>query len=256
MAMNKLGWLVAGLIGFAFFTQYAVNEGYVESLPIPMGDFLSVVILAVSGALVVWYTIVAERANEIQERPVLQFEYDDKTIPGSSRNGEFYLKNIGKGAAYNISIEKMDMKEGTEEYTYQFYLEHPNLEVADRKYLKMWVAKHPNATEFSKESRFLFRLVPNSWDSALHNRLRRETPAIFIANYTGLNGKRYHSIFHFYCLLPSVGDMAMQFIKYGEGERTFEEVRSLVLEARVIPHPGSLAQRSITPAPVPDEAGA
>jgi hypothetical protein len=83
----------------------------------------------------------------------------------------------------------------------------------------MWVATPTGGVEASDMMRFLFRLIPDDLHKEVHKKIQAETPALFVVNYKGLNGRYYHSIYRLYSVLPPVGDIVMQLLHHGRKKR-------------------------------------
>ena len=89
------------------------------------------------------------------------------------------------------------------------------LEVAEISKIHMHTSGSDGRTE-GDMSRFFFRMTLEQ------NRTENREPhaVIFVVNYKGVNGKKYHSIFRFYPRLILAYDPTMQFIKHGDGKYT------------------------------------
>jgi hypothetical protein len=197
----------------------------------------SLIILAATGWIVWLYTRAAQRSNEIQEEPILNLRFHETTIhAGGSREGNIFIKNIGKGPAYDIRFEKIELPEGNNIYSYRFHLDNPMLEPLQEIQLDMAVRISTGGTEQSSMSRFLFRLVPPTLRADTIERARKN-PAIFLVHYKGVNGKIYYSVFSFYSTLPPVGDMVIQFIARGVGRFSSERAKSKALDTERIESP-------------------
>lgn len=198
---------------------YLFGDSYIY-IPMNWQDILGIlnfIVLTLTGIVVWMYTKAAQRSNEIQEQPILNFNFIDSKIQ---------IKNIGKGPAYNPSIEKFDLAG----YSYRFYLESTLLEPGDFYDLKM-VAKTPDGgLESPNTASFLDRLVPK----VLTPEAMQHKPAIFLIHFQGINSDQYHTIFSFYCDVPPAGDMIMQFIRRGKGALEMKEAQKIALEAERI----------------------
>lgn len=183
-------------------------------------------------AVIIWiYTRATQRSNEIQEEPLLNL-YFKEIHSGGAKMGVLSIKNIGKGPAYNVSFERFKLKD----YLYTFYLENRLLETEVEAILKSTTETPEGGTEFSDSSNniyFLSRLVPKT----LTPESLKEDPAFFVVNYTGSNGKIYHSIFALYPDIPVVGDMHMQFIGRGKGKSSIEKAKKIWGETQKITSP-------------------
>lgn len=196
---------------------------YASSPRLSLQDILSIlnlIILTGTGVIVGIYTKAAQRSNELQEEPLINFNFKDTSVPSCSQNGILSIKNIGKGPAYNISIEKFDVSG----YSYRFFLENPLLEQLEDKPLKMFVKNPKGNAEASDMMFFLSRLNPQTITQENIN-YARENPAIFLSHFKGTNGKTYHTVFAFYSTLPPVGEMVMQFVTRGSGSLSMKKAR-------------------------------
>ena len=104
------------------------------------------VILAIT-ALVIWaYTFEAQKSNEIQERPLLDF-YIKKTSTGANTDLLFYIRNISKRTAFNIEIESIR--------THGNFIYTPNMEdevnmrvsPLSEEEIRFWIKMPDNATQ-------------------------------------------------------------------------------------------------------------
>jgi len=185
-------------------------------------SLLNLIVLALTGFVVWLYTKAAERSNEIQEQPLLNFYFTEIHNGGGSRLGNIRVKNIGKGPAYNVSIDRFQVNG----YSYRFYLETPMLESMEEK--QPWaVIKTPEgATEGFERNlmQFLARLIPQKL-STEQIEYGRENPAIFLARYQGSNGKTYYSAFGLYCEFAPTGAILMHFIAHGSGFFSTEQAK-------------------------------
>ncbi len=195
----------------------------------------NLVVVAATGVVVWLYTKAAQRSNEIQEQPLLDFSFKEYTRSGvSSRTGRLMVKNIGKGPAYNISLEPMTLSG----YRYRFYLEDPVLGAGEERQPRAVVKTPDGATEFYEQDLmwFLARLVPQTL-SAEGVEHAKNNPAFFLARYQGANGKHYYSVFALYCNLPPVGDILMQFIAHGSGDYSLTDAKTAWADAKKINSP-------------------
>lgn len=193
-------------------------------------------------AVIVWiYTRATQKANELQTSPAVTLNFEDTTRPGtSSSNGIIRIKNIGRGPAYDIEFYPIALNEEPRGlFTYTFHLDDRVLGAGQEKELKMWVATPNGGVEASDMMRFLFRLIPDDLHRETHKRIQAETPALFIANYKGLNGHHYHSIYRLYSILPPVGDVVMQLLHHGRSKRGIVSARWYHLIRAVLPHEGN-----------------
>src|SRR3989344_3674470 len=198
-------------------------------------------------AIIVWiYTRAAQKANELQESPCVILSFQETTQPNnSSRDGKIRIKNIGKGPAYDINILPFITKEGEKIYTYTFYTESRTLKPSEEDQLKMWI-KTQKGVESSEMRRFLFRIIPETLDNRIHDEIQAERPALFIVNYKGLNGKKYHSIYRLYSILPPVGDIVIQSLHHGKHKAGFVKARWYHLKRPGISHEGNNEPPKIT----------
>ncbi|MFA6325347.1 MAG: hypothetical protein WCX46_03940 [Candidatus Paceibacterota bacterium] len=199
------------------------------------------VILALTGIIVWAYTVAAQHANELQTSPVLILSFIDTTqSTANQKNGKIIIKNIGKGPAYDIDLLPFIQKEQNgESYAYTFYVEERLLEAKQESELKKWVATSNGGVEFSDLQRFLFRLIPDTMFPIHHVRIQAWNPAVFVINYRGISGKRYHSIYRLYSVLPPVGDIVMQLLHQGRGSRGMLRARLNHFSTRPLSHEGN-----------------
>lgn len=192
-------------------------------------------------AIIVWiYTRATQRANELQTSPALTLSFEDTTQHGGGNNGRVRINNIGRGPAYDIDFYPIVLlEEPRGAFTYTFHLDDRILEAGKEETLKMWVATPNGGVEASDMMRFLFRLIPQDLHTEPHKRIQTETPALFIANYKGLNGRRYHSVYRMYSVLPPVGDIVMQLLHHGSGKCGILQARWYHLIRPLIPHEGN-----------------
>ena len=169
-------------------------------------------------ALIVWeYTKAAQRSNEIQEEPLIHFIFKNTSPPGGSLNGTISVKNIGKGPAYGLIIEKFYINE----YCYKFYLEDTLLDPQETKPLSVFVRKEPNITESSGIETFLNRLFPQGFVTNYSIE-----SAIFLAHFKDVNNKIHHTVFALYSNVIWGQEIVMQYVERGEGRLTLEQART------------------------------
>lgn len=195
--------------------------------PLTLQDMLgiaNVIILFLTGIVVCFYTREAQRSNEIQEEPLINLSFKDTTRGAMMQSdGEIFVKNIGKGPAYNITLERFIVAG----YSYRFYLKTPFLEANQERLLDAVIRTPDDGTEYFGSSGmkwFLSRLVQAKFDPKTIEEAK-ENPAIFVVHCTGINGKIYHYAFALYSDLPPVGDMVVQFVTKGRGKLSIEDAK-------------------------------
>jgi uncharacterized repeat protein (TIGR01451 family) len=183
-------------------------------------------------AWIVWlYTKAAQKTNEIQEQPVLNLSL----IKGNYGDNIWYtleVKNVGRAPAYNVIFFPLV----ADEYIYHPFLgddANPVFETGTVKPLYFWIKKEPNITEhYDKQwgfDTFLKRFFPQNTDPQKYEELKR-TSVIFILNYEGVNGKKYHSVFRVYSKIWAIlgaYDLVSEFISTGEGLCTMENAKKI-----------------------------
>jgi hypothetical protein len=145
------------------------------------------------------------------------------------RDGTIMVKNIGKGPAYEISFQNIELPEEGRDglFSYRFYIDSQLLESGHDTPLKMFIRTPGGGTEGSGMSRFLFRLVPQNMRVGTVEE-HRNNPVIFLVHYFGMDRKLYHSIFILYSELAPVGDMVMQYVHRGTGRLSLESARQKI----------------------------
>jgi hypothetical protein len=191
----------------------------------------NLVVLAITGIVVWRYTKAAERSNELQQLPLLNFYFKDLKNMGGARLGHISLRNIGNSPAYNISFEEIELQG----FRYRFFLDNPMLEIMQEESPRGGVRKPDGATEaFDKDCMwFLSRLIPKTLthEAIEHS---KNNPAFFVARYQGINGKDYYSVFALYCNLPPVGDIFMQFVAHGSGSYSLADAKEAWKNAKKV----------------------
>lgn len=184
--------------------------------PLTAGDF----ILLVTAVIVFIYTKATKKGNELQLSPLISLRFEPSMDSNTlNQDGKLFAKNIGKGPAYNINFKPFRVKEGDDGfYTYTFYISNRVLEAGEEVELKQWISTPSGGVEASGMTRFLFRAIPQSLNYQSHIDSFTQTPAIFIINYTGINGKKYHSVYRLYSMLPPVGEVVVQLLHQGRGK--------------------------------------
>jgi hypothetical protein len=172
----------------------------------------NLIAVAATGVVVWIYTRATQRSNEIQEQPLLNIYFDEQPNHSGARLGKLRVKNSGKGAAYNISFEAMELGG----YRYQFYLEKPLLESNEEAQPRAVVRTPTGGIEAYEQNLmwFLHRLIPQRLTSEVQEQAKKN-PALFVLRYKGANGKNYSSVFAMFCMIPPVGDIFMQFVAHG-----------------------------------------
>jgi hypothetical protein len=199
-------------------------------------DIGNLLVVAATGVIVWIYTKAAQRSNEIQEQPLLDFIFKETPRTGGARLGRLSIKNIGKWPAYNISIEPM-MLSG---YRYKFFLDNPVLGSMEEASPRAAVRTPTGATEIFDQDLmwFLVRLIPQNLTPEVVEQAKNN-PAFFIARYQGANGKSYHSVFALYCNLPPVGDIIMQFVAHGSGSFSLTDAKGVWAQVAKVNSPFS-----------------
>ncbi|MBI2448436.1 hypothetical protein HYV44_02665 [Candidatus Microgenomates bacterium] len=187
-------------------------------------------IVLIITAVIVWkYTKEAQRSNKIQERPILNLylRENKKYLAGVQQvvDVEYLLRlrNVGKGPAYNIKFFTITASD----CIYYPYINEPNpiLENnGDEKTVNLWIQVGTNGTEIFDTGHgfqlFMSRLFPTNADVKDHENLKR-TAGIFLITYSGVNDKKYNSIFRIYPRIwsvPKIYDLVVEFISNIEGD--------------------------------------
>ena len=212
--------------------MYFINE-------ITLGEILNIIVLA-GTAFIVWlYTKAAQKTNEIQEQPAINLTLTENNN-GVNTRYTLKVKNVGRAPAYNVIFSPLI----SGQYTYHPYFRdeaNPVLEVGNEHELHFWVKKSPNSTEAYERilgfQFFLQRFFPQNADQTKHEELKR-TSAIFVFNYEGINGKKYHSVFRIYSKIwPLLGiyDLVSELIRIAEGRCIYKEAKMLCSGKETIP---------------------
>jgi hypothetical protein len=147
------------------------------------------------------------------------------------------VQNIGRGPAYDIDVSPIVLIEQSRgPFTHKFYLNDHALESGKEEDLRMRVVTPDGGVEMSNMMTFLSRLVPKDYVIKTHKDIQAETPALFLLNYKGMNGRRYHSVYRMYSVLPPVGNIVMQLLHQGNGKRGILRTRWYHLVRPAIPH--------------------
>lgn len=203
-------------------------------------DWLSVLILGIT-TVIVWKTTQATRKmNDIQEQPVLNLTADEQNT-GPNTYHVLKVKNVGRAPAYNVKFSPIIG--GGYKYRPRFQRNNANpvLEAGDEKELTFWVKTPNNGTEIFERilgmQFFMSRLFPPDTPHERYEELMRES-AVFVMNYEGVNGRKYHSVFRLYSKLgPHMGTHALlsEFVSTGDGEHTRETARDMCRQKPTIP---------------------
>ncbi|MBL1434453.1 hypothetical protein COB87_002725 [Candidatus Wolfebacteria bacterium] len=202
------------------------------------------VILAIT-ALVIWaYTFEAQKSNEIQERPLLDF-YIKKTSTGANTDLLFYIRNISKRTAFNIEIESIR--------THGNFIYTPNMEdevnmrvsPLSEEEIRFWIKMPDNATQIYPTITGVQSLISRLFciDANLANEQLRKIGGLFVVNFQAANGKFYHEVFRFYPPLTLIfdSDLIVQFVTGGSGKITKAEA---LAEAETMPLLKHAAERN------------
>ena len=194
-------------------------------------EIINIVILAITAWIVWKYTKAAQRSNDIQERPILNF-YLREEKSGPNTIYTLRIRNVGNGPAYNIKFSDIKTNNG---YTYYPYFNHANpiLEKnGDEKTVNMWV-KTPNGVEAYDNilgfKFFLSRLFIKTNEPDKQERIKRIS-GVFLVNYEGVNNKKYYSVFRLYSKIwpaSDVFDLIVEFIENGANEYRLEQAHKL-----------------------------
>lgn len=197
-------------------------------------EFLSLLVLAITGVVVWIYTKAAQKSNEISERPIINLELEEN-FTGFSSGGvttrEFSLVNVGSGPAYNVQISDIAVSD----YVYHPKFNEPTsiLNKDEKKVLSFWL-KHPDGgVEQYDVDRFLLRLFVENISSLEEYEEAARKRGVFVITYENISGDTYYSVFRFYSKLrplPDNYDLIIEFIKNGKGLISTEKAQKICKE--------------------------
>lgn len=206
---------------------------------ITIGEIFTIIVLIITAWIVWLYTKAAQKTNEIQEQPVLNLSLHGREEAGSTRYA-LKVKNVGRAPAYNIVFSSLIAGE----YKYHPLFRNKNnpvLEVEEEQDLYFWVHIEPNITEAYDRTLgfewFLQRFFPHNTPIEERENLKRSS-AVFVINYDGISGQRYHSVFRVYSKIWSLSgiyDLVCELIQIGKGDIKRKEATSLCAEKETIP---------------------
>lgn len=192
-------------------------------------DAFNTVILLATAIIVYWYTKAAQKTNEMAERPVLHLTFTERDV-GGARQGDIELKNIGKGIAHEIRIEKMQLfHDGRGECIVSFYTENPILQPDETVALKNTTQTPEGGTEASEDGLmwFIIRAIPETFIQRAHDKHIKKYPAVFCIHYKDVNGTSYYSVYDFYSTASTVGTIILQLVKFGRGAISYRRAKFL-----------------------------
>jgi hypothetical protein len=185
--------------------------------------------LLATAVIVYWYTKAAQKTNEMAERPVLHLTFTERDV-GGARQGDIELKNIGKGIAHEIRIEKMRLlQNGRGECTVSFYTKNPILQPNEVMALRNTTQVPGGGTEAHDDGLmwFIIRAIPETLIQSEHNKQIKKYPAVFCIHYKDINGSSYYSVYDFYSTSSTVGTIILQLVKFGKGRISYRKAKSL-----------------------------
>ena len=168
-------------------------------------QILSTSILAVTAWIVWKYTEAAQKGNEIQWQPILNLYLEAENL---------FLANVGRGPAYNVSVEDIQLKGNTQ----KFYLDTPNI-IIEQGGVKgdILVKTHAQlasgGTEIPDTSIFLFRISANTVRSQ-EDIERAKKGVVLSISYTAVGGRRHTSRFRIYDSAPPSQSFVVEFVEY------------------------------------------
>lgn len=176
---------------------------------------------------------IAQKSNEIQERPILNFYL---------RGYEMRLRNVGNGPAYNITVSEINAKS----FIYRANFDQPNFILEphkDEKTLVFDVETPSGGAEiFGSEPQyfelFIDRLFPRDADPNQYNILK-STKAVFLINYQGLNNRFYYSIFRIYpksWILLGSYKLVVEYVESGDGECDVDKAKEICNKKAITNH--------------------
>ena len=174
---------------------------------------LSIVEVLISGgilialiftAVIVWhYTVATQKANKIQVRPIVNFYVNRE-------ESKIYLKNIGKGIAYNVAVKDVEFE--LLGAISKFFFDSPNILLGPGEEMQLLVysgaldgssVKLPDTSDF-------FNLVGSSTQG-------KDKPEVIVQlSYVGADGDKHTSRFKLYEKKLSFGSSGavVEFLSY------------------------------------------
>lgn len=202
-------------------------------------DWLNLIVLIGTAAIVWIYTKAAQRANEIQERPVINLRLESL---GGANNQDYRLvaKNVGKGEAYNVKFSTIEAGG----WKYLMRLSGPNsiVEVGVDRDVNIRVARGTEHNGLASVPFVFTRLISDLFpddqiEAGRYFDIARSAGTLLV-HYVSLTGVSYYSIFRLYSEVePLLGGSSIrpvvEFIAHGTGETSVEDAKR-ICEARVV----------------------
>lgn len=191
---------------------------------INFGDKLSNLVLLITFGAIFWYSIEtrglklsSKLNNELEQRPIINLYLKNS----DNRNREhFSLRNIGKGVAYDIEVESIEL----DGFRYKFWFNQANTMLApgSERPLKMITHTSEGGVILHDVGNFKSHFFSSSLKVEELNKCKMNF-APFLVSYKNIVGRKYYSLFKFYSKHPLTEEYTIEFIKsdkgtIGEGE--------------------------------------
>jgi hypothetical protein len=205
---KELPFLLSLIIGLFFIILW---EKYGK------GDFGILIQIIISFAIL-WYSLetrIVKKAmvfqNDFQQRPIVDLYLRNS---GSPSIAYFALRNIGKGAAYNIEINDIKINN----FVYRFFIDEANIILAPNKdEKKLGFIYWSEGYLLSRDT--LYFLNEFLSDNFIKEK-QEEKFCVFLVKYNDLLGNKYYSLFKFYSRVPSGKEFTIEFLENSIGEIT------------------------------------
>lgn len=171
-----------------------------------IGDWIQIGI----GLAIFWYsleTMLVRKSmvfqNELEQRPIVDI-YLRNEKPRDNPKKTLAIRNIGRGAAYNIDIENIYINN----YKYKFYLDETNQILApdgDEKPLSI-------ITETTKINGMVMHTI-----NSFLNEIEYSNYVFFLIKYSNIQGEQFYSVFKLYNQIPKSEQPIIDFVKSDQG---------------------------------------
>lgn len=173
-------------------------------------DFASSIQIAIFAALL-WYSfetrdlkISSELNNELEQKPIVDLFFRTKT---DSHEEYFRLRNSGKGVAYNIKVEPINI----DEKTFNFYFNDPNAILAPLKDEQtIHIDARNGKGHLGSRQLDFFKNTVSPQKVFSKDDLKE---VIFLISYENAVKQKFCRIFRFYCTTPATNDFLIEFLE-------------------------------------------
>ena len=204
------------MLVFLLISPFLIFGIYYEG--INFGEKLSNLVLLITFGVIFWYSIetrglkLSSRLNnELAQRPIINLYLKNS---GDRSKEHFSLRSIGKSVAYDIEVEDIEL----DGFRYKFWFDQANIVLTpeSERPLKMITYTPEKAIISYNVGNFKNHFFSSSLGAEELNKCKMNF-APFLVSYKNIVGRKYYSLFKFYCKHPLTEEYIIEFIKSEKG---------------------------------------